>query len=103
MSILSGSSRPRAFVLAKKTFEKLVMMCRCFEYPRYTKNDKMMTMCVQSKNQTNARCVPGDIHVKRCDSSVDTGVHARGKSEMPFATRAARRPKSVAMIRKMSP
>ena len=39
----SGSSRPRARVREKNTLGPAVAMCRCFEYGRYTRKERMIS------------------------------------------------------------
>ena len=78
MSMRSGSSAPRGRVLENQTLIALVMMWRCFEYGRYTRNPRTNSRCAQRKNHAKNDCHPALIHVNRCETAVDTGVHAVG-------------------------
>ncbi len=90
-------------MLANHTLMALVMMWRCLEYGRYTRNPKTSAMCAQRKNHAKNDRQPSLIHVNRCETAVEIGVHAEGYTTSPSAMRAPRSRNSVRMIHVIRP
>src|SRR5947209_10147268 len=77
-SMCRGRSRPRALVLAKKTFGSDTKMCRCFEWGMYARKPRINRMCDHRNRCSYASFAPCPMCRKSGAKTLENGVQEPG-------------------------